>query len=223
VSDPTPPVWSASTPGGPEPQPATEPTTPGAMSLPVAVPTEPVTPVVRPSKSGKVSGGMVAVALSALIAVGGLAFAIGRVTAPAATTGATDGRFGNGNFQPGTGTGQVPGDGLRFNAGGITLSGTVTKVTDTELTIKTSSGNEVTIPIDDSTAYHSQTAASSADVDDGTKVQVLVEGGRIGQGAAASPGAASPGAASPGLVSPGAGVPGAGSFGTATDVTIVGD
>lgn len=199
MSEPTPPVWNASAAGGPDPEPAVAP---GTTSPP------PPPAVTRPPSARKVSGGVLAVGLSALVAVGGLAFAIGRVTAPAATTVVRGQLPGSGQLPSGS---FVPGGMIRGALGGITISGTVTAVGDGELTIETSSGTELTIPVDDTTAYHAQADASADDIDDGTEVQIQVEPGG-GRGPAASPGA---GALEPGQ--------GGLSFGTATDVTIVGD
>jgi len=210
VSDPTPPVWNAPSIGGAEPEPTPGPVvgpTPGAASpvaaaapapaqtqpssaapLPPGEPLPATSPVVRPSSARKISGGAAAVALSALVAVGGLGFAIGRVTAPTTTDGFANGRFGNGTGQF-PGGGQLPGDGNggaggigRGGFGGFTVSGTVTNVTGDQLTIKTSSGTEVTIPLDSSTAYHSQAAASSTDVTTGSNVQVQVQPDRTAAG-----------------------------------------
>jgi hypothetical protein len=149
---------------------------------------------------------------AAAVALAGVAFAGGRLTAPAAaaTTGAGTGgtgvtggtggggagRFGpnasfrpDGSFQPGGGGGA---GGLA--GGSIALSGSVVAVSATEITLQLANGATVNIPIDSSTAYHSQASATSSDVKAGTKVQVEVSGGVVrgpggpgGGGTAASP------------------------------------
>ncbi|MFN8631223.1 MAG: hypothetical protein U0838_13175 [Chloroflexota bacterium] len=62
----------------------------------------------------------------------------------------------------------------------MTLSGTVTAVDGTKLTIQTSSGNTVTVDTASAT-YHEQASATSSDVKAGTTVQVSVAGGGSGR------------------------------------------
>jgi hypothetical protein len=192
VSEPTPPAWNAASSGSAEPGPA--PAVPEDSAPVQAQPTPagptpagplPATPPgAGSSRAGKISGGAVAVALSALVAVGGLGFAVGRVTAPTTTNGFANDRFGNGTGQfPGSDNGGAPGGVFgRGGFGGFTISGTVTNATADQLTVKTASGTEVTIPLDSSTAYHSQAAASSADVAAGVQVQVQVQPQRTAAG-----------------------------------------
>ncbi len=145
--------------------------------------------------------------LAAAVAVGGIAFAAGRMTAP---TAAASGPFvGNGQFPGG---GQLPGNGQGFPGrnegfGGVNISGEVTAISADSITVKLASGTEVTVPLDASTAYHKATGASAGDVTVGSTVAVT-PGGRV-----ANPGASLDPNASPG---PGAGL----SFGAATDVTV---
>jgi len=149
--------------------------------------------------------------IAAFVALGGVGFAIGRVTAPA--TAATNARgalgAGNGNFAfP---SGAVPGNGGngglgRGFGGAVAIRGTVTAVTDTEVTVKTAAGGTVTIPLSSTTAYHNETAGSASDVKTGSTV--LVQLGQGTGGPNASPGA------SPGTQ-------GGRGIGTAEDITIV--
>jgi hypothetical protein len=76
----------STTPLAPEPFDPPEP----ATFPPQPVMAAPATPQVKPKSSGRLLNAVLAVAL--LVAVGGVAFAVGRSTAPIATT-------GRGNFQ----------------------------------------------------------------------------------------------------------------------------
>ncbi len=108
-------------------------------------PVVPSAPVVQSPKRGS-SGGWLNVILvvAVVVAVGGVAFAIGRNTAPvAAASGRGNGAFGNGNFARGSftpGASGGPGGGffggLRGD-GGLSLTGTVQSMTADTLTITT--------------------------------------------------------------------------------------
>jgi hypothetical protein len=184
----------------------------GGSSGPAPVaPVPPVTPtpVVKPKgKSGGLTDALLVVA--ALVAVGGITFAIGRATAPASAASAVtsgSGRLGvgpGGSFDPGT----LP---AGAGAGGfgdrtMTVRGTVKSLDGATLVITTSGGTETTVDVSEST-YHAQSPATAADVTAGTEVSVSVTGfgGMRRPGASAAPDS-------------GAG-PGSGSI-TATDVTV---
>jgi hypothetical protein len=182
----------------------------GGASGPAPAPS-PV-PVVTPKKKG---GNLTNVLLvvAVVIAIGGIAFAVGRSTAPTAT--ASGLRGGNGQFQGGQGftpNGSfAPGQGGPggFGDRALTISGTVKSIDGTTMTITTANGNETKVDIS-GTTYHSQAAATAADVKAGSSVAVEVTGFggfRGGPNASAAPGAST--------------APGAGT-GTikATDVTI---
>lgn len=114
-----------------------------------------------------------ALAGAAVLAIGGVAFAIGRATTPASAAvdfapGGVIARPG-GSFDPGNG----PGPRFAFG-GGLTVDGTVTAVDADSITIKTADGNEMTFDIDGSTAYRQATDASSSDVAVGDDVSVKV-------------------------------------------------
>jgi hypothetical protein len=124
----------------------------------------------------------------------------------------------NGSFAPGAGGfggGNGAGRGLGFaGAGGLSITGTVDTISDDSVTIKTSTGNTVTIGLDSSTTYHQQADATSSDVTAGTTVilQVGAGGFRGGNGGAnASPGTGN-GSANGGNSL---------TLGTASDVTVV--
>jgi hypothetical protein len=158
-----------------------------------AVATQPVTagrPKARASGNARLLN--YALAGAVVLAIAGVAFAAGRVTAPAAITagnfpGGNGGQFPfpSGGFpggnRPGGGTGG-PGGGL-LGAGGVTVEGTVESISDTTLTLTTADGRTIQIALDGTTAYHAQTDATAADVTTGTKVQVRLDlGGQGGAG-----------------------------------------
>jgi hypothetical protein len=121
--------------------------------------------------------------IAVLAAVGGLAFAAGRLTAPTTTAFPNGGPgslpFG-GNFQGGPGAsgapngGNLPGGGL-IGAGGVTIEGTVQSRTEDTLTIRTPTGQIVEVSLPADTEYHSQAAATGDDVQTGSAVQVRVD------------------------------------------------
>ena len=152
---------------------------------------------------------------AALLAVGGVAFGVGRSTAPtvAAANGAGTFRGANGfrpdgSFDPNA----APGRGGAFAlGGGLSIDGTVTAVSADSMTIKLASGQEVTFALDSSTAYHQATAASASDVTVGADVSVKVKGGGRTFGG--------PGASQDPNASPAPGASGAPRF-EASDVTV---
>lgn len=168
----------------------------------------------------------VVLAIAACVAIGGVAFAIGRGTASASTATSGNGRngvvtngngFGNGqrpfgSFAPGANgnPGFIRGGG--FGGGGLTVSGTVESVTADSITIKTANGQTVTIGTGADTTYHTQAPASASDVTTGKTVEVQVGlsggfgGGNRGNGGNGAPQAS--------------GAP-AGPVGTADSITVV--
>lgn len=151
----------------------------------------------------------VALGLAVVIAIAGVAFAVGRGTAPvAAATG--PGGFRNGPLPSGAIlNGGGPG-GFVGGAAGLSIEGTVTAVDADSVTIQTSTGATIELSINDGTEYHQQAAADASDVTTGSKVVVQVSGfaGRGGQGGGANASAAP--SRSPGSTT-----------GTATDITVV--
>jgi pilus assembly protein FimV len=187
----------------------------------------PGTPIVPVRKSGTSIINIV-LALAVMVAIGGVAFAVGRITAPATAAAAGTGGLGRGGFggaAGGTGafggTGAAGGTGARggFGAGGaaglgdITVQGTVTDVSATGVTIKTATGLEVQVSTDGTTTYHQQAAGANTDVAVGKTVLVQVAGvgglggfagGRRGTGATGASGAPAPVGAPGAVASPGA-------------------
>jgi len=170
---------------------AAAPTQPPQATIPVPatsdpfdrpIPVAPVAPVVAPPVHSRRGSGMlvnVVLGLALVVAVGGVAFAVGRATAPA-TAAAT--RTG---FVPGAGGPNASGapggtfnGGLGGAAGGLSIQGTVTAVGADSITLLLASGQSITIPIDAQTTYHQREAATSVAVTNGSTVIVQLEGGR---------------------------------------------
>jgi len=159
-----------------------EPGQPAESQVPAAPATAPLAhtvstpppPVIAPAKKGD-RAFRVLLAVGLLVAVGGVTFAVGRVTAPAAA--ATPAGFGNGGF-PNGGTGAngagTGGAGLG-RGGGVLVTGTVDSVSGTTMTLKEANGSTVTVNLAGTTTYHAQATATAADVTAGKQVQVQVE------------------------------------------------
>jgi hypothetical protein len=198
-----------------------EPSRPTQSPVPAAPP-----PIVAPAKKGDRTF-RILLAVAALVAVGGVTFAIGRVTAPAAAA-TTRGGFGNGAFAGGTGAaGGGTGGGLGRGGfgGGVLITGTVDSVSGATMTLKEANGTSVIVNLAGTTTYHAQAAATAANVTAGKQVQVQVQlTGGFGGGAGG--GAEAPGA-SPAVGGAAGASPAAGGTGTttrtvtATDVTLV--
>jgi hypothetical protein len=203
--------------------------TPGPAQAPGSGPAPSQSPApapVRPQASGGSSRGTTLLfALAGLIAVGGVAFAVGRLTAP--TAAAATGRFGTGaagfRGQFGANASFAPGEARGFLGGGlagaggaadVTLRGTVQSINGNTMTLRTASGGTVTVDLSGSTTYHKQAAASSTDVTPGSQVLVQVQFDRAGPGAAPLASGAPAGGGAP-LAS------GAPRTFTASDVTVV--
>lgn len=165
-------------PAGPAPMTA-PPTNPAPMTPAPATVAQP-----RRSSNRLLDAALV---VAAALAIGGVAFGIGRATAPAAAfTGGgvefPDGKVltPNASFDPNGG----PRIGF---SGGPTIDGTVTAIDGDAITVKLADGQEMTITLDSTTAYHQATDASASDVAVGDDVSVKVKGGpRIQGGADAS-------------------------------------
>jgi len=234
ADDPT-----TSHPVTPAPQPAA-PATPGVAPSPAAAPTwsgaamapiQPVQPVVPPAKPKPSSSGRwlnVLLGVALVFAIGGVAFAIGRTTAPAAATTGGRGNF-NGGFVGGgngpTGSFVPGGNGGGFfggrGAAGLSISGTVTSVDGDKLTITTDNGQTVTLTTADTTTYHTQAPASASDVNSGDKVSVKVNIAGRANGGTGNGGTGNGGTGNGGTGNGGNGNGGAGLTGTASDVTII--
>lgn len=135
-------------------------------------------------------------AAAVFVAVAGVAFAAGRLTAPAASaanrnggSGAFAGAFGSafgaaGGNGVGGGNGAGGGGFRGFGglAGGLTVEGTVTALGDGSLTLQVANGQNITVETSSGTTYHAQATASASQVTVGTKVIVRTTFARPGGG-----------------------------------------
>jgi hypothetical protein len=170
----------------------------------------PVTPSKKPAGSSSNSRrANILLGVAGVVAVAGIAFAGGRMTAPVAAAGTGGPGFGagggaNGEF-PGFGGGAngTGGAGGGFAGGGLggasVLSGTIVSVASDSLTLKIGGANgnpgiEIKIPLAPSTAVHTQTAASSSALAAGQKVLVQLGAPAAGSAAGATPAPAASGA-----------------------------
>jgi hypothetical protein len=155
------------------------------IEQPAAPDQEPVRAKARPAGQDRATLGLLLAA--ALIAVGGIGFALGHVTAPSSAAGAApnaSGRISGGGafrslapgetFNPGAfGAGRAGAGGLGSVAGGVT--GTVQSISPTSMTVLLSSGQSVTIDLTGSTTYHGETSATAGQVQVGTSVSVQID------------------------------------------------
>ena len=184
--EPTPPPRAAKPFVPVEPEPTAVPTAPVAPA-PVTVASIPG-PARKSSSSGRLLN--LVLVLAAAVAIGGVAFAIGRGTAAASGTTGTNGTNGNGrvfggafpggSFVPGASGAPRFGRGGGFG-GGLTVQGTVESVDGDTLTIKIANGDTIKVTTGSSTTYHTQTDATAADVQAGKTVQVQIDGGFTGR------------------------------------------
>jgi hypothetical protein len=147
-------------------------------------------PAPRPAKKDRTTIALLFVA--ALVAVGGMGFAAGHLTAPGAAAQATfsrnrggtlpgGGQFpGGGNFPslaPGQtfDTSQFGGNNGGLRVGGTQVTGTVQSVNGSILTIQEANGQTVTINLSGSTTYHGETAATADQVKVGSSVAVQID------------------------------------------------
>ena len=141
-------------------------------------------PPAKPIKSGKSDRTTIALLfIAALVAVGGIGFAVGHVTAnsaPANTAATRNGFGGRGgafaSLAPGQtfNLSQFGGGGGRGALGG-TVTGTVQSIDGSTMTVQLTGGTTVTIDLATGTTYHNETAGSSTDVKTGSTVLVQID------------------------------------------------
>jgi hypothetical protein len=145
-----------------------------APTEPAPVYSVPVAPV-RPQKRSSTALNVL-LALGLVVAVGGIAFAAGRLTAPASA--ATTGNGGNG----GNGFGRNPNASFppggfvgRGGAGALALEGTVTAVDASGMTIQLTSGQSITVGTTSSTTYQKADTGTATDAAVGSNVLVQLD------------------------------------------------
>lgn len=191
------------------PEPGSGPQESASFRPQTVVPSAPALQVGKRKSSGAWLN--VVLVVAAIVAVGGVAFAVGRGTAPAAAASGRNGLFGNGNFARGSfapGASGTPGGGFLGGLrgeGGFNLTGTVQSITGDMLTITTGDGRTLEFSLGSATTYDTKTAATAADVKTGSKVEVQLQlGGNGGDG-----------------LRPNASAAPSGPIGTAANVTVV--
>jgi len=159
----------------------------GDEVTPTPTPTPKKTPI-APKKQDRTTLALLFIA--AFVAVGGIGFALGHLTAPSAAaaanpTGGARGGFGRAirslapgqtfdTSQFGGGNGGFGGrGGLGAVSGGV--SGTVQSISGSKITVQLANGTTQTIDISGTTTYHSAAAASSTDIKVGTSVTVQID------------------------------------------------
>jgi hypothetical protein len=172
MTDETKPEWARPDTAEPEPEPELAPLSKPARPVPGLK--------VRPAKRD--SSTMILLLIAGMVAIGGVAFAAGRLTASPAAAAAASNRLGGGfaraslapgeTFNPGAFGGGLGRGGAGALSGGVT--GTVQSIDGSTLTLMLSTGSTVTIDLSGSTTYHNETAGSSSDVKVGSKVQVQI-------------------------------------------------
>jgi hypothetical protein len=166
------------------PTPPDAPLTPTPPTTSVAAAATPAVVVAKGADGGRWLN--LLLGLAAVVAIGGVAFAIGRSAAPTdAIVSFPDGGMVTGpigSFDPGAGP-QVPGGGPALvGAVGPTIEGTVTALDGDSMTIAVAGGGELTIALDEATTYHEATDADASAVAVGDEVAVQADGGRFAIG-----------------------------------------
>jgi len=147
-----------------------------------------MTAAARPAKQDRTT--IALLFMAALVAVGGIGFAVGHLTAPSANgavpTFARGGFGRNGGGIPSLAPGQTfnPADAGGFGRGGLGtlnggVTGTVQSVNGTTMTVQLANGTSVTIDLSGSTTYHSTAPASADQVKVGSNVTVQIDTGAL--------------------------------------------
>ncbi len=206
------PTLGSSTPPTPPPSlppsvpPGAPPTwTPDPIPAPVANPIQPTSfapaPVAaKTTAKNRASAGTALLLVGALVAIGGVAFAVGRVTAPAAAStpaaggfggtgrGAGNGEGGFGGFGGGAGGAGGFGGGAGRGAAGVSITGTVVSIDGSTIQFKLANGTTETLNLSPTVTYRDSTTGTAADVTPGATVQIgLALGAGTGPTASGQP------------------------------------
>lgn len=170
-----PPTWTPDAPQGPVSPPPAVPT----YAPPTSFAPAPLVATTTPRN--RASLGTALLLVGALVAIGGVAFAVGRVTAPAATA-ATNGLgagrgTGNGGTGFGPGASGAPGGfggfgGVGRTGGGLSVSGTVVSIDASTIQVKLANGTTETLNLGSSVTYRDSTTGSASDVTPGSTVDI---------------------------------------------------
>jgi hypothetical protein len=140
-----------------------------ASAAPTPVPATPK----RPAKGDRTTVALLLMA--SLIAVGGVGFALGHVTASGSTSGIAARPSGfDGRAFASLAPGQTfnPGDFGGARIGTASISGTVVSFDGTTLVVQEANGSSVSVDIAGTTTYHGETSATSSQITPGTNVIV---------------------------------------------------
>ncbi len=139
----------------------------------------------QPAKQDRTT--MMLLLIAAFVAIGGIGFAVGHLTAPGAAAAALPsggrGAFGRNlaslapgqTINPGAFAGGRGGFGGLGGAAAAGVSGTVQSISGTSITIQEANGTSVTIDLSGNTTYHAAAAASPSDVKVGSSVTVQID------------------------------------------------
>jgi hypothetical protein len=148
--------------------------------------------VAKTAAKNRASTGTALLLVGALVAIGGVAFAVGRVTAPAAAAAPTAGGFGGagrGNGEGGTGgfggAGGF-GGGAGRGAAGVSVTGTVVSINGSSIQLKLANGTTETLNLSSTVTYRDSTTGTAADVAPGATVQISLALGAGAGGPTAS-------------------------------------
>ena len=162
------PVWSA-----PEVSPA-----PPAASMPAKLPK-------APKKQDRAT--MALLLMAALIAVGGVGFALGHATASSTNTSTVNarpsGRFNPASLAPGQTFDPAQFGGGSRLGGAASLSGTVQAINGSTLILQEANGNTVTIDLTGTTTYHGETVANMSQIGVGNSVTIQLNTAALASGA----------------------------------------
>ena len=159
-------------------------------------------PATLPARARRAGSTTALLAIAAMVAFGGVGFAVGRATATGQsgtgqiTAAAANGLPGAAGGGPALGA--IPsgapgfddrgGDG-EAGFGASTVSGTVVSTTSSSITLRLVNGQTVTVATGSSTAYHAQKSATATDVTVGASVVVQTSAVSGSASASSSPGA----------------------------------
>jgi len=177
------PLWSAQT--MPDAAPATPESTNNA-SVNNVLANKPLKPAKKQDRTT-----LALLLVAALVAVGGVGFALGHVTAntasPAAANARPSGRFNLPSLAPGQTFDLSQFGGAGRVGGAANLSGTVQAINGSTLTLQEANGTTVTIDLSGTTTYHGETPATQSQINVGTGVTVQLDTGASASGVPTSP------------------------------------
>ncbi|MGZ6268620.1 MAG: hypothetical protein ACXWNR_08690 [Candidatus Limnocylindrales bacterium] len=192
------PVWQ---PNPPQPEMPGE-TEVGLDGAPIETTENPVAPseqraapaARRHGGARRASSSSLLLVVSALVALGGVGFAVGRATSSGQTDTSQSNVSNAGQFPGPNASGDFSGLARVGAAGSTSVSGTVVSVSADSITLKLANGQTVQVATGSSTTYHGQSAAAITDVTTGASVTIQTAAGPAADASAGTNAGASPGA-----------------------------